>query len=217
MTVITTMPDYDPTTHYLFYYTKELVEYAEKKSIKVLDLKRPHLTRDNFSKIVSKQKPSLFLLNGHGDNCSIYGDKIGGAPEFLVKEDVNHDILEGKLTYARACWAASSLGKKCTQNSGCFIGYNLPFQFWTDATHSANPSRDKTARLFLEPSNALAKSLLKGNSAKDAAELFCTLSKKNILNLLININEPGAMSCIRLLWGNMECQAVLGNANMQFS
>ncbi len=220
MIFVTTMPDYDVTTHYLFSYTQQLIGFAESKGIKVFDLKRPKLTRGNLSKISSKQNPRFFLFNGHGDELTLYGDKIGNEEkeeEFLVREGVNHDLLEGKLTYARSCWAASSLGKKCTEKSGCFIGYNLPFQFWIDGTYTAAPSKDKVAQLFLEPSNALVRSLLKGNSAKDAAELFCSLSKKNILHLLTNINEPGAISSIRLLWMNMECQEVLGDENMNFS
>mgnify|MGYP001602242076 CR=1 FL=1 len=119
------------------------------------------------------------------------------------------------MTYARACSAAASLGRAGTQKSGCFIGYNQPFSFWTDTTRTTTPLKDKVAHLFLHPSNELAMSLLRGKSAREAAEIFISLSKKNILHLLGKQDEPGAMASAMLLWNNMVAQQVLGDKEMK--
>ena len=123
----------------------------------------------------------------------------------------------GKLVYARTCWAALSLGRECTKKgNGCFIGYNIPFKFWRDDRWTGNPSKDNTARLFLEPSNILVKSLIKSNTAEEAAGKFDEATKKNILSLLKNKREPGAMTLVMTLWENMQGQAVLGNCEMVY-
>lgn len=214
MKAIITMPNYDDATAYLYCYAMELVKFAEGKNIIINQLKRPRLRRNILEENIKKQNPQLLLFNAHGDETTIYGDKIGRETEYLVREEENHQLLQGRLTYARACSAAASLGRKCTQKSGCFIGYNQPFSFWTNTSRTTTPLKDKTAQLFLEPSNELAISLLRGKSARQAADVFVNLSKKNILHLLGKQDEPGAMASAMLLWNNMMAQEVLGNEEM---
>lgn len=214
MKAIITMPNYDDATAYLYCYAEELVKFAEEKNIIISQLKRPRLRRNVLEESIRKQNPQLLLFNAHGDETTIYGDKIGRETEYLVREEDNHQLLQGRLTYARACSAASSLGRKCTQKSGCFIGYNQPFSFWTDTSRTTTPLKDKTAQLFLEPSNELAIGLLRGKSARQAADIFVNLSKKNILHLLGKQDEPGAMASAMLLWNNLMAQEVLGNEEM---
>ena len=149
MKALITLPNYDDATSYLFCYTKEIIDFADQKGIFTIKLSRPRLTKENMEKSIAKQEPKLVLFNAHGDDKTIYGDKIMGEEEYLVKEGENHYLLEGRIIYARACYAAASLGKACTKNSGCFIGYSTPFSFWIDEKWSANPLKDQTARLFL--------------------------------------------------------------------
>lgn len=214
MKAIITMPNYDDATAYLYCYAEELVKFAEEKNIFISQLKRPRLRRNVLEESIRKQNPQLLLFNAHGDEITIYGDKVGRETEYLVREDENHELLHGRLTYARACSAAASLGRKCTQKSGCFIGYNQPFSFWKDTSRTTTPLKDKTAQLFLEPSNELAIGLLRGKSARQAADIFVNLSKRNILHLLGKQDEPGAMASAMLLWNNMMAQEVLGNEEM---
>ena len=216
MTILITSPDYDEVTGYLLTYTKQVVNFAEKNGKKVNYLVRPRLTRKNFTQIIEQQKPNLLLLNGHGDDTTIFGDKIQGVPEPLVEEGKNHKLLEGKLTYARACCAAASLGKAATKNGGCFIGYKELFQWWTDANWHGNPAKDKTAKLFLEPTNMLCEALIKGKTAEHASELFVEESKRNIAQQLRNSRESGALANVMLLWSNIEAQVVLGDKEMTF-
>ncbi|MBI4979999.1 hypothetical protein HZC30_00410 [Candidatus Woesearchaeota archaeon] len=217
MKTIITMPNYDDATAYLYCYAEELVKFAEEKNILMSQLKRPRLRRNILEESIQKQNPPLLLFNAHGDEITIYGDKIEGEEEYLIQEGENHQLLTGKLTYARACSAAASLGKACTQKDGCFIGYNQPFSFWTDTSRTTTPLKDKVAQLFLQPSNELALALLRGKSAREAADTFLNMSKKNILHLLAKQDEPGAMASAMLLWNNMMAQEVLGNEEMRCS
>ena len=119
---IITMPNYDDATAYLYCYSEELVRFAEKNGISISHLKRPKLRRKNLENMIKQQNPQLLLFNAHGDERTIYGDKVENKTEFLIKEGENHQLLQGRLTYAIACSAAASLGKACTKNDGCFIG-----------------------------------------------------------------------------------------------
>ncbi|MBU1198864.1 MAG: hypothetical protein KKF46_04910 [Nanoarchaeota archaeon] len=213
-TILVTRPDYDDATGYLFHYSKQIINSA--KNIKVLDLTRPRLTRKNFTNLIHKQNPLLIFFNAHGNENLIYGDKIGGKEEILVEENKNHSLLTNRITYARACWAAASLGKTCVAEGGCFIGYKTPFSFWFDERWSAKPSNDKIARIFLEPSNLIVSSLLKGNSAQEAFDKSITLSKKHIMKLLKIKEEPGMMASIMILWNNIKGQDIFGDRNLCF-
>jgi hypothetical protein len=213
--ILITRPSYDDATTYLFYYAGLIIKDAEEKMFSVLDLKRPRLTKDNFTKIIEKNSPSIIFFNAHGSENTIYGDKIGDEEEILIEEDINHEILNSRLVYARSCWTAASLGNKACLNGGCFIGYNIPFSFWCDERWSAKPLNDNLARLFLEPSNLIISSLLKGNTVEEAVIKSNDLSKKNILKLLRDKEEPGAIASIKLLWSNMQGLQVLGNNQLK--
>jgi|SRR3989344_718360 len=215
MKALITMPDYDTATSYLCCYAEELVRFAENNGISISQMKRPRLRRESVEAVLIKQRPHLLLFNAHGDEQTIYGDKLGSEEEYLIRESKNHQLLDGKMTYARACSAAASLGK--TVKNGCFIGYNQPFSFWTDITRTTTPLKDNVARLFLQPSNDLAIALLKGKSACAAADIFISQSKKNILYLLGKQDELGAMASATLLWSNMMAQEVIGNEEMSCS
>lgn len=216
MTILITNPDYDKTTSYTFTYARELIEFAKNNGINVTSFSKPKLTKDNITKFIKKMNPGLCIFNGHGDDLTIYGDKINDVEEPLIEQGINGDLLSNRMTYARTCSAASSLGKECIKNGGCFIGYSIPFQFAIDRKWSANPSKDKIARIFLEPSNLLAIALLKGNTAKDAVEKSNLESKQNIIRLLHKKDEPGSLLYIKLLWSNMLGIEILGDENMRY-
>ncbi len=211
--ILVTRPKYDDATSYSFYYAGLIIKEAEKKGILCIDLKRPRLTRKNFENIVKNRATPLLFFNAHGDAKTIYGDKTGIVEEVLVEEGVNHRLLDSKMVYARACWAAASLGKSC--KSGCFIGYNSPFSFWLNEKWSAKPANDNTAKMFFEPSNLVVSSLLKGNTAEEAVNKSANLTKKTILKLLKEKDEPGATASAMLLWNNMQGTAIAGNKEMQ--
>jgi len=203
-TMLITRPRYDDATEYLFYYASFIIEEAENKNIKVIDLKRPRLTKEIASEIIMEKCPRFLFFNAHGDDDAIYGDKIDGQEEPLIKEGINHKLLDSKIVYARACSSAISLGK-----------YNVLFSFFIDQRWSAKPANDKTANLFLEPSNLIASSLVRGFVVKEAVEKSSKMTKKNILELLKKDSEPGASASAMLLWNNLEGLEIIGDDSMR--
>lgn len=212
--IVVTRPCYDDATSYSFYYAGLIIKEAESKGIMIYDLKRPRLTKENLTKIIEEKDPRFIFFNAHGNERTIYGDKLEEKEEVLIEEDKNHHLLHPRLVYARTCWSASSLGKAC--KDGCFIGYNIPFSFYMDERWSAKPPNDNTARLFFSPSNLIVSSILKGNTADEAVKRSASMTKKSILDLLKEREEPGAMASIRQLWTNMQGTVISGNKDMRF-
>lgn len=210
-----TRPSYDDATTYLYYYAGLLLKEAEERGIQYIDLKRPRLTPENFTKIVKQKSPIFIFFNAHGDEKRIYGDKRSQGEDVLVEEGKNHRLLDNRLVYARACWSAASLGKACV--GGCFIGYKVPFRFWHDEEWATKPLNDNVAKRFLDPSNSIVSALLKGNTAREAVEKSAMVTKKTMLKLLEEKTEPGALASIKVLWSNMDGLEVIGNQEMRLT
>lgn len=212
-----TRPCYDNATNYLYHYANQIIKFAKDNGIKTIDLIRPRLTKKILTSMIKQQEPIFTFFNGHGSARTIVGDKINNKEEILIEENINHELLYDRLVFARACWAADSLGKACTKNNdGCFIGYQFPFSFWCDEQWLGNPLKDNLAKLFIEPSDIVAESILTGHSATEAIEKSFMASKKAILGLLRKKEEPGAIESIKILWNNMDSLKLLGNENMCF-
>jgi len=211
--LLVTRPEHDDTTTYLSYYAKLIIKYAKEKNIPVKDFGPGSVRKIVVCKFIEKQNPRFLFLNGHGKEDCIEGEK----GEILIKEGENEELLKNKITYARSCFVASSLGKKCLSfgKGTCFIGYEFPFQFWFDETRIATPLKDKVAALYLEPSNELIKYLLKGNFTKTAFDKSRELMVRN-MNKILKENEPGALGKFKALWMNHEGQKIYGDEETSF-
>ncbi|MFH1710704.1 MAG: hypothetical protein ABH840_00160 [Nanoarchaeota archaeon] len=211
--LLVTRPEHDDTTTYLSHYAKLVIKYAKEKGVFVTDFKPGTVKKEAISKFIKKQNPKLLFLNGHGNEDCIEGEK----EEIIIKENENDELLKNKITYARSCFVAVSLGKKCSTfgKGTCFIGYEFPFQFWFDETRTANPIKDKIASLYLEPSNELVKYLIKGNFTKTAFDKSKELMVKN-MNKILKENEPGALERFKSLWMNHEGQRIYGDKEIFF-
>lgn len=213
-TLLVTRPKYDQGTAYLFYYASLILKKSKKLQISTKDFDKEMARRKKVISFIKKKNPQLLFLNGHGDENNIFGHKDS---ILFSKKDKN--ILKNKIIYARACNAGISLGKDIVKgNNGCFIGYKYPFSFWLDNTRSANPSKDKTAELFLIPSNEIMNSLLKGNPTnlanKKSKDMMVVNMKK-----IIKMNKkhaPGAMQWLKTLWTNYQGQILHGNEDAVF-
>ncbi|MBS3089141.1 hypothetical protein J4402_05225 [Candidatus Pacearchaeota archaeon] len=206
--MIITMPRYDDVTEYFSQFSKEVIKEAEKELLPVKALVDKEATKSSFEKVANSLQYSLVVMNGHGNSKEIFGqDK-----EAIISEGVNEQLLVGRITYARACEAAASLGKLIISinNEGCFIGYELPFQFYADITWAGNPMKDNTAKLFLEPSNAVPISLIKGKTAAEANENSKRAILKNMNKILRNADKD-SLAVAEALWNNYEGQVVIGN------
>jgi hypothetical protein len=205
--ILMTLPRYDDVTEYLSQFSQQIEDLAKEKNIEIKSLRDKEAIRTIFEKIIKSQDYKMVIFNGHGSENSINGHK-----EIILQVELNDFLIKDRIVYARSCHAAVLLGVKCTENSkeGCFIGYDRPFQFYVNTQWTGNPLKDNTARLFLESSNLIPISLIKGNSASHANEN----SKKQMLkNIRKTILKPDAESfkIAEALWNNFEGQVLKGN------
>ena len=206
--LIITLPQYDNATEYLTYYSKFITKEVEKKGIKTKEIHGNELNLKEFTKIIKKLDYNFVVFNGHGTTDSILGHKT----DVILKVGVNEELMKDRIIYARSCNAAVSLGVECTKSSGgAFIGYIFPFVFYMNEQWSTKPSNDNVAKLFLEPSNQVPISLIKGNSAKESDINSKKHIFKNINKVLKNPSEPDTPFIVEGLWNNYLGQVVRGN------
>lgn len=211
--IIITLPHYDYVTEYISQFSDEIIEEAVKKGIKIKELKNEDANRAMFEGVIGKLDYKLIIFNGHGSDRSITGHN----GSVLVACGINEHILKDRIIYARSCNAGQVLGRECMKNNnvGCFIGYKLPFMFYIDNTWISNPKKDKIAPLFLEPSNLIPLSLIKGNSAFHAHEN----SQKKMLKTINKILRKGSKESFLFagaLWNNYAGQVLIGNKAATF-
>ena len=205
--LIITLPRFDQVTEYFYDFSEEIVRSAERKGFKIKKLVAEKANKKEFKKVISKLDYPLVVLNGHGNERSIAGHEN----KIILKSGENDSLIKDKITYTRACSAADILGKNCVKKGdGCFIGYRKPFNFLANTEEYASPLKDKTAKLFLEPSNLVPISLIKGNNALHAHEN----SKKKILKNIVKVIRDGGddyLAIAQTLWSNYENQVLEGN------
>ncbi|MFH1365090.1 MAG: hypothetical protein ABIH28_00710 [archaeon] len=205
--ILMTAPRHDITTKYLAVFSVPIGEDCDKKGILCKTLKNESANKEGFVKIINKLDYNMIIFNGHGSEEAIAGHKN----EIIIKAGENENLLKERIVYARSCEAASILGEKIVENSkGCFIGYTLPFEFYYDENWVANPIKDNTAKLFLESSNLVPLSLIKGNSSNESHERAKRQMLKNIKKILRTKNKE-SFAIAESLWNNYLGQAILGN------
>lgn len=210
---LVTRPKYDDTTHYLFNWSKAVIDLARKKGLQVLDLERSRANKKEFTSIVAKKQPFFIFFNGHGRSDCIYGQDN----EVLVKIGENEEILKSKIVYALSCKSAKGLGLESIKaGTVTYLGYDEDFIFVYDLEKVSRPLEDKTAVLFLEPSNQLVNSLLKGHTAKESHKCSKYSFAKNIQKLLTSESPPYNYLIPYLLW-DMRHQVCLGDENAKLS
>jgi hypothetical protein len=208
--ILITKPNFDDTTFYISHYSNLITEEAKKKGIITKSFEGKETTRENIHKFVNKQKPKFLFLNGHGNSESIEGNK----GEIIFSINDKH-LFSEEIIYARSCLLGEKFGKEVFENKkGCFIGYKYPFMFYIDETNSSNPSKDKIAQYFLEPSNKIASAIIKGNTTEEANNKGKKATLKNIKKMMIE--EKNSFLMIGALWNNYEGQVLYGNEEQKF-
>ncbi len=212
--LLITNPDYDPCTRYLHKWSKEILEEAEKRGIDVVKLEKNKVTKKEFEGRMKKVKPSLVVIHGHGNNNCVCGHEH----EVLIEAGVNDNILANKIVYALSCRSAAGLGVISVKNGArSYIGYIKDFAFGSDYNKFSHPENDNLAKLFLEPSNQVSISLIKGNTAGEASRKSKIKFLKNIQKLLHSeSSEYPTARIIPLLFSNMKHQVCLGDASATF-
>ncbi len=213
--LLITRPNYEITTRYLYVWNKKVIKEATDRGIDILDLEREKAIKNEFIGRIKKVNPVLILLNGHGDSDCVTGHNN----KVLVKVGDNEEIFKGKIVYALACKSASHLGPKSVEaGATAFIGYLKDFVFFNDDSKIARPENDKVAGLFLDPSNRLSISLVKGNDVFNASKKSKKLFAENIKKLLNSDNDSRdfSSSFIPYLVWNMKHQVCYGDQDACF-
>lgn len=210
--MIITRPEHDPATRYLSYWSDCIIGVAEKKNIEVIDLHKEKAVKKELEGRLQKINPSLVVLNGHGSNECV----CGHDNKELIRAKENSDLLKGRITYAVSCNSAKKLGKVCADEKTAYIGYDESFVFNAEQKYLSQPLRDKRAAQFLQPSNQVSLSLIKGHTAKESLENSNKLFRDTIRELLpsINSNPHSREDAADLFW-DMNHQVCEGNGNLR--
>jgi paraquat-inducible protein B len=208
-TFLITRPGHDLITNYLLHWSRQLIDLADSKGMKVIDLEQEKVNRKGLASRLNKIKPELVMLNGHGNK-----NKITGYDNQSLLDTRNARVLSGTITYARSCSSAHTLGDIAVQRGAkAYIGYVQPFTMGYDINKIQHPLEDKVAALFLEPSNHVVTSLLKGHTAGESTSRSKKLSMKRIQKLASSTASAEEKIYARYLWYNMQSQVCLGDQN----
>lgn len=194
--MIITRPNHDIATNYLYFWSEKIIEEARSKGMKVIDLRGKKAVESEFASRIRKLNPSFVVLNGHGNSDTItgYGNQV------LISTKNNLELLTGRVIFSRSCSSAQNLGVLCVKDSGAFIGYDDDFALYFDDTKVTRPLGDNLAKLFLESSNQVAISLIKGHTASDANNRSRSLFRKNISNILTSEGVEYRDALPYLIW-----------------
>ncbi|VVB61406.1 Uncharacterised protein [uncultured archaeon] len=205
-TYLVTRPEHDTTTHYLSYWNKEMINAAQKKGMKVLDLNREDANRQKFESMITKMSPNLVVLNGHGDDNTVTGHN--NQP--LVKAGENENLLKSKIVYALSCRSAKNLGPKSIEAGAIsYTGFDDDFIFSYEPENISRPLKDETAKLFLEPSNLFVDSLIKCNTVDESRKRTENLLRKNLTKSLGSTTVDASLA--RFLWWDLKHFVSHGN------
>lgn len=206
--LLITRPNHDPGTNYLFYWSKPIISFASSRDVKVLDLLGPKANLKYLTSYIKKNNPRFLFLNGHGSPESV----CGSDNQTLVCLSNCKDLLNDKIVYARCCESAAVLGLfSIKQGASAFIGYSKAFKFYVSSDKITRPLEDEIAGLFLEPSNLIPRTILKGNSVEDAHKKSIKEMIKNLHSTLSSAATSEMRACAPLLFHDIKYQTFHGD------
>jgi hypothetical protein len=208
-----TRPNHDDVVYYLSAWSKELVDLAIKKGRKVIDLKDNKANKKRVTGTLRKKPVKFVMFNGHGDNNLIAGHKN----EVLIETSTNVNLLKDKIIYCRSCNSAKELGPNSIDAGAiAFIGYENEFIFVYDTKYITKPLKDKTAALFLNPTNKIVSSILKGNTVQYSYEKSQEIFKQNISKLLSSTASDDNRELLRYLIWDYNTQVYHGDSKAKY-
>lgn len=189
MSLLITRPRHDTATNYLYHWSGQILKVADSKSMRVIDLPKDKADKKNVQGYLKNDKANLVVFNGHGNDSVI----TGHDDQTLLSADENLDFLKGKTLFVRACRAARVLGRKAADSGGYFVGYKEDFVFLHQSDKNSdffrNPLSDELARPFMECSNQVAISLVKGHPPKAANEKSMEVYKRELNKMFVSNAE----------------------------
>lgn len=207
-TLLLTRPDHDRGTKYLYHWSKYVIETAASKGLKVLDLERKKATRVFFNSYIKKNNPRLIFLNGHGGKDCV----CGYDNEIILDKKNCKDLLKEKILYVRSCEAGSFLGPLTIQEGAtAFVGYSNKYWLIRSPEKNTKPLDDKIAKLFLEPSNQVPISLIKGNTVRSSFEKSQKDMYRNFNYMISSKATTEERDAAFFLYANFSCQVMFGD------
>ena len=211
-TILITRPEYDVATHYLSKWSEKIIDEAKKKSVKVIDLDGKKANKKRVVGTLEKTSAKLAIFNGHGSDVTIHGQD-----DEAILETSDTKAVKDKIIYARACRAANILGhNSIAAGAISFLGYTQDFVLIHTIASERQPLKDEVAKMFMEPSNYVSISLLKGHSTSEANKRSKNLFRKNIERLIIAGPTAADFRTISGLLRNMNHQVCLGKQDATF-
>jgi len=205
--VLVTRPNHDLPTKYLYSFSQIIVDLCGNKSIGITDLKSKKASKKNFDRSIKKDDVQFIFINGHGNDDVVtgYNNKV------LI--DKYGPGLKNKVIFARSCRSAKILGKKLVKGGvKAYIGYTKDYYVMMSNDCPKDLVKDKMARLFLEPSNLIAKSIISGDSVKEASNK----SKKALVDNIKKVLSSGDQDRHQVagyLYHDLKCQKVIGRGS----
>ena len=166
-TILFTRPNSDLATACLNYFSKNLVDELRKIGIfTIINIEGRNANKEEFEKAIRKANPRLLIINGHGDETAIYGQK----EQILGKNNIK--LLNHRIIYAVACESSEKLGDLAIDEGGAeaYIGYEAKFMIVVDPSRSSTPDKDRNIKVFIKPYMALVLSLISGFSVGEAID-----------------------------------------------
>lgn len=201
--LLITRPSFDLTTRYISAWAKKIIMLAKEKGSIVFDLDKKRANRQEFESMIRKEEPSLIFLNGHGN----YNLIAGQDNEELILAGKNERILKKKIVYALSCRSGKILGPSSIKSGAiAYIGYDEDFIFLYNERNQARPGQDKTAEIFLEPSNQVMVSLLKNHKPRESHQNSKKSFIRLIRRLLSSQSSSLESSAVRYLIWDMQHQ-----------
>jgi len=205
--MLITRPENDDATIYLSKWSENIIKEAKNKGLKVIDLWRNKANRERVIGILGKVNPRFVMFNGHGSENCVRGHNM----EIIIEEGDGKEF-DSKIIFSRSCKSAKILGQTTiTEGAIAYLGYKEDFWFKYNPKKVFRPLEDKTAELFLEPSNYLGIALLKGHTTGLSNNKSKGHFRKNMEKLLIEGPLAEDYDCIRYLYWDMIHQVCLGN------
>ncbi len=206
--ILITRPNYDLATTYLFYWCKPVIQKAKDAGVQILDLSGNKANLKNLLSYVQKRKPSFLFFNGHGGPDFI----AGHDGEILINASNYKKVMLGTIVYSRSCESAVMLGPFCVKaGTLAFIGYSKNFIVGYLEERETRPLTDNLAKLFLEPSNRIAISILKRNSVQTSIDRSQKMIRKNLRYMLSSKASSDEKDAAPYLWSNMQHLVVYGD------
>ncbi len=205
--ILFTRPNHDQITNYISQWSESIISLAKTKGFAVFDLPGTKADRESLEKYLVSKKPNFLFLNGHGSSNIV----CGYNDEILIDKHTESSMIKGLIIYARSCNAGERLGNILVSNGvKAFIGYTKSFAIGINNNFVFRPKEDPLARLFLEPSNLVGATLIKGNTVKEAHDRSIAGMKKTLLEMTLS-NIPNKKDYIFALYNNMLGQVIIGD------